>query len=44
MDWLNDNVVGHIPASEELSSTAKDVAAVSGVTNNLKKAAKVTAE
>ena len=44
MDWLNDNVIGHIPSSEELSSTAKDVAAVSGVTNSLKKASKVVAE
>ena len=41
MNWLNDNVIGHIPSSGELNRAAKDVAAVSGVTSELKKAAKV---
>ena len=44
MDWLNDNVIGHIPSAEELITPAQEVAAVSGVTTNLKKAAKVEKE
>ncbi len=44
MDWLNDNVIGHIPAANELNTPAQEVAAVSGVTTDLKKATKVESE
>ena len=31
MNWLNDNVVGEIPSSEELGGSAKQIISVSGV-------------
>lgn len=44
MNWLNDNVIGHIPTNFELNQSAREVAAVSGVTDTLKKAKKVVSE
>jgi basic membrane lipoprotein Med (substrate-binding protein (PBP1-ABC) superfamily) len=34
MDWLNDNVIGHIPKLEELTESAKNVVLVSGIKND----------
>jgi basic membrane lipoprotein Med (substrate-binding protein (PBP1-ABC) superfamily) len=31
MNWLNDNVIGHVPSPEQLSIRAQNVTAVSGV-------------
>jgi len=41
MDWLNDNVIGNIPAKEEMSERAQSMVSVSGVREDLQKAAKV---
>ena len=41
MNWLNDNVIGNIPKKESLKHETRTVVEVSGVTSEMKKAAKV---
>ena len=41
MDWLNDNVIGSLPGKESLTGLAQNIVEVSGVTDDMKKAAKV---
>ena len=41
MDWLNDNVIGEIPAKESLTDSAIGVVEVSGVKAEMQKASKV---